>query len=173
MATRVGIEHGKSKTAEYRTWSNMRHRCANPKTIGFADYGARGIVVCERWRNSFEAFLADIGPKPSPQHSIDRIDNDGDYEPGNVRWALMTEQAANRKRLRRTETVVDVVKEFEWVRVAAPADFWRRLDRWRERTAKRKQMTMAPSRPASIRWIVHQFLLKQEQRAKRPTRRSK
>lgn len=74
----------------------MRQRCLNPKAIGYKRYGGRGITVCDQWRDSFEAFLADVGPRPSAAHSIDRIDNDGNYEPGNVRWATTAQQHANK-----------------------------------------------------------------------------
>lgn len=81
--------------AERTTWNGMISRCYRPNTTGFADYGGRGIVVCDRWRESFEAFLAYMGPRPSPAHSIDRIDVDGNYEPGNCRWATAVEQRRN------------------------------------------------------------------------------
>lgn len=84
--------HGLSKTPEYRAWINMRSRCENPRTPGYHRYGGRGIKVLY---SSFDEFLADIGPRPSPDHSVDRIDNDGHYQTGNCRWSLPTAQNRN------------------------------------------------------------------------------
>ena len=75
----------------------MKERCCDPKNKRFADYGGRGIKVCDRWLNSFENFLADMGLKPSPEHSIERKNTDGDYEPDNCKWATQIEQANNKR----------------------------------------------------------------------------
>lgn len=94
------MTHGESqsKTVEYTVWAHIKARCSNPKNQRWHRYGGRGIKICDEWANSYPAFLAAVGRRPSPKHSIERIDNDGHYEPGNVRWATMKEQGRNMRR---------------------------------------------------------------------------
>lgn len=81
---------------EYRIWTAMRQRCNNPKNTHYERYGGRGIKVCDRWNSSFENFIADMGYTPTPLHTLDRVNNDGNYEPSNCKWATRKEQAQNR-----------------------------------------------------------------------------
>jgi len=85
---------------EYYAWTNMKTRCTNPKTFGWERYGGRGISVCKAWLDSFDVFLADVGRKPFKEAILDRIDFNGNYEPGNVRWVNIIESARNKERVR-------------------------------------------------------------------------
>jgi len=89
------LKHGMSGTTEYKTWAGMKQRCENPNNKYYEDYGGRGVQVCARWTESFANFFADMGRKPHPNLSIDRIDNNGNYEPGNCRWATAVQQMSN------------------------------------------------------------------------------
>ena len=89
--------HGMSYSPEYNAWCQMKERCTNPRNPRWKDYGGRGISVCARWMRSFPAFLADTGGRPSPRHSLGRLKNDGNYEPGNCAWQTPVEQRANRR----------------------------------------------------------------------------
>lgn len=90
-------KHGKSYTAEYKTWIRMKQRCYDKNTNSYKNYGKRGIKMCRRWRSSFENFLEDMGKRPSPKHSIDRIDNNGDYTPENCKWSTQKQQHRNKR----------------------------------------------------------------------------
>lgn len=97
MQSRKAKTHGLAKTRLYRIWGNIISRCTNENTPNYKKYGARGISICDEWRNSFIAFAKSVGEPPTPSHSIDRIDGYGNYEPGNVRWATPIEQGRNRR----------------------------------------------------------------------------
>jgi hypothetical protein len=92
-------KHGKRHTAEYYVWRGAKSRCFNPKDKAYKNYGGRGITMCAEWRNSFKAFFLSMGPRPSGKHSIDRFpNNDGNYEPGNVRWATCLQHWRKQRR---------------------------------------------------------------------------
>lgn len=111
------VKHGMHLSSEYNSWAMMKSRCANPNNPVFSYYGGRGIQVCDRWLESFEAFLADMGRKPNRSFSIDRIDVNGNYEPSNCRWADKREQAQN-TRANRDVTVDGVTMcVTEWARI--------------------------------------------------------
>jgi hypothetical protein len=90
-----GHKRGYKGTRIYLTWRGMIQRCTNPKDAAFAYYGGRGIRVCDRWKKSLQDFVSDVGFPPTPKHELDRIDKDGDYAPGNCRWATHKENMRN------------------------------------------------------------------------------
>ncbi len=102
-ATTHGHTAGRATTSEYRSWLGMKERCTNSGHKQWHDYGGRGVTVCEKWAKSFEAFLADMGPKPTTRHQIDRIDCDRGYEPSNCRWVTPIVNANNKRSNRRVE----------------------------------------------------------------------
>jgi hypothetical protein len=117
----------------------MRHRCRNPKVRFYRHYGGRGITVCDRW-DDFAAFYADMGPRPSPNHSIDRIDNDGPYSPENCRWATAVEQANNQRRTPRFTFRGETLSLKEWSRRTG-LGYPMLLYRWRAQWDAAKALT--------------------------------
>jgi hypothetical protein len=111
------MTHGASYTPEYRIWAGIKTRCCNKNSNGYTNYGKRGIQICSRWLDSFETFLADMGPRPSSKHSIDRIDNDGDYTPENCRWTTGTEQCNNKQNNHLLSAFEKTLTLTEWAKV--------------------------------------------------------
>jgi hypothetical protein len=116
IASKKSTTHGLTKSPEYKTWAGVKRRCYNENEKAYESYGAAGITMCQEWRDSFEAFLAHMGPKPSMDHTIDRIKNEKGYEPDNCRWATKAEQNRN-KRNNRLLTFRGVTQTLaEWTR---------------------------------------------------------
>lgn len=111
------IIHGKWKSKEYNSWQHMKRRCNDPNHAKYKDYGARGITVCDRWQ-SFEMFYADMGDAPSASHTIDRIENNGNYEPSNCRWATKKEQSNNKRNTRLVAYMGEIKSFSEWAEAA-------------------------------------------------------
>ncbi len=116
--TNPNHRHGLHGTPEYRSWSNMNHRGRDSKSLAAKNYLLRNITVCELWKGKegFKNFLEDVGPRPSLNHSLDRIDNNGNYEPSNCRWATRTEQNNNSRQVRLLSFNGEIKSATEWAR---------------------------------------------------------
>ena len=141
--------HGASRTSVYRTWTVAKGRCYNPTDPHYDRYGARGIQMCDAWRQSFQAFFAAVGPRP-PHTSLDRINNDGHYEPGNVRWATAKQQGRNQTR------TVRVVHQGEALTIGE----------WAERTGLHASLLYYRIRQAG--WTVAEALTTPSQKKQNP-----
>lgn len=140
--------HGLSRTPEHWAWFSMKQRCLNPKVHNYSDYGGRGIKVCDEWKDSFENFYRDMGKKPTPQHSLDRIDVNGPYDRQNTRWATKREQSNNRRNNR--------ILEFNGERMT--------VSQWTQKLGFREQTLRARLR---VGWSVERALT-QPEREPRP-----
>lgn len=133
--------HGLSRTPEYLCWQSMIRRCERPDAHNYRYYGGRGIKVCQRWRKSFQAFLDDVGRRPSLHHTIDRIDKDGDYSPANCRWATRKQQARNKSKSRMIEVDGKSRTVTEWAEITGVSSYmiFKRLNRgWSPEDAVRR-----------------------------------
>lgn len=145
------LKHGHAGTRTYRIWSAMKTRCRNPRAKAFRHYGGRGIAVCESWLE-FENFLADMGPAPDGL-SIDRIANDGHYEPGNCRWATPKQQSQNSSIPKVLTFKNETMNVSEWARHLGinPATLQERLGKWPlERALSTKKSTRWSRRPHPV-----------------------
>lgn len=109
-------KHGLTGSLEYKSWSGMKKRCLQKSSKAYRYYGGRGITICKRWRNSLLNFVADMGPRPSPAHSLDRVDNSKGYAPGNCRWATFLDQARNKRTSRRFTYMDQTLSLPQWAK---------------------------------------------------------
>jgi len=132
----VNKTHGYSKTIIHKAWSDRKQRCFNPNSPDYPDYGGRGITMCERWlifENFLEDVLAEIGESPSSRHTLDRVNNNGNYEPGNIKWSTPQEQARNRrssKIITFRDTTLTLAAWAERIGVDQDTLGWRLLHGW-------------------------------------------
>lgn len=142
-------KHGMYRTPEYKAWDGMKRRCHQPNCESYWKYGARGITVCDEWRHDFLAFYNHIGPKPSPEHSVDRFPNKfGNYEPGNVRWATYIEQARNTRRNHYVTVGEETKTVAEWAEMRGVVD---RLIFQRLRRGWEGERLFSPPDPEKVR----------------------
>lgn len=113
---RQNAKHGMHLSVEYSAWHTMKQRCNSKAHKAYPLYGGRGIKVCDEWNDSFESFYEHMGPRPSDKHTLDRIDNEKGYEPGNCRWVTMLEQSSNRRSNRKITFNGETLTVAEWAR---------------------------------------------------------
>lgn len=138
MARDKLVTHGMTTCGEYNSWVNMKQRCMNKNNHAYDRYGGRGICIYEPWINDFAAFFAHIGPKPAGDYSVERMDNNKGYEPGNVKWATRSEQMSNRREFRLGGMTIQfdgrdyTVRELSKMSGVSPSTLYKRLENgWR------------------------------------------
>lgn len=151
--------HGDTESREYRIWTDIKQRCCNPKRDAYYRYGGRGIKICDRWKDDYAAFLADMGRAPDPKAQIDRIDNDGDYCPENCRWVSQAENKRNKANTRYVEYQGRRMRVAEWAdELGVPVRLLNlRYSRgWApDEIISGKRLTAPPPRKTA-RWIEHE-----------------
>jgi hypothetical protein len=130
----MATKHGGHGTPEYQAWEGMRRRCCCPTERAYPNYGGRGITVCERWQgeNGFANFLSDMGPRPSPKHTLDREENNGNYEPSNCRWATWEVQSRNKRNNVVVTHAGETMTAWDWAKrlgISSNTLYWR-LKHW-------------------------------------------
>lgn len=153
---KYGHIHGGTGSAEYRAWQLIKRRCYNPNDEKYPHYGGRGIQVCERWRNSFPNFLADMGPRPSPLHSIDRKDVNGNYTLANCQWATDIEQMRNTTRNVFVEIDGQRHCVSEWCEIMS-IPIWKVYELLRPRGAKRNLPPKCSSTEEAVRYAYQHY----------------
>lgn len=143
--------HNRSLNPVYAVWANMKQRCLNPNFPAFHDYGGRGITICQRWIDSYDAFLADMGPRPSDEHSIERRRVNGNYEPGNCYWATELEQQNNKRNNVFHTTLEGTFTEAQLAQQAGMSQ-----NTLRARLAKGQDIDTALSTPVNNRTYTHE-----------------
>jgi hypothetical protein len=138
----ASVIHGMSTTAEFRIWTGMLTRCYNQNAKSYVYYGKRGIKVCDRWRLSFSDFYADMGHRPSCRHFIDRINKDDNYEPGNCRWATVSEQARNKRNFIRATSGCKSISELAKQVGITQSGMWSRIKRGKSNDILRPSKTI-------------------------------
>jgi hypothetical protein len=147
------IQHGHNTRAHatpiYSIWASMKQRCYDPHSKSYPRYGGRGIIVCDRWRNSFGDFLADMGDRPSPDYSLERKDNTGPYSPENCRWATRKEQCRNRRSSRLITHDGQTRPSVEWSELTGVnrATIERRIDHYGWSVSRALTTPAGPSGP--------------------------
>lgn len=147
--------HGKTDTAEYMVWCDMKSRCFNDKNIAYKNYGGRGITVCDRWKKSFNNFYEDMGDRPTNKHQLDRKDNDGNYSPSNCRWVTPSENSVNRRNKGNNSGIKNIHKDGNKYYVVVTRDKIKRISSYTslENAIKLKNLYIEEYKENKSDWV--------------------